>query len=463
MFSDCILRIFSGKCYNRRMTYDLPKSYLDDMKSLLGDEYDAYLSSFDEERTYGLRVNNTRISDEELLIRLGIDAERIPWISNGFYYAEDLHPGRHPYWYAGLYYLQDPSAMTPAEFLPIEENDRVLDTCAAPGGKSTRLADKLHGTGVLVANDISVSRCNALLRNLERSGYGNIYVCSEDTGKLKEHYHNYFDKILVDAPCSGEGMFRKEPSLIKDWLEKGPSYYAPIQKQIAADAVEMLKEGGMMVYSTCTFAPEEDEEVIEYLLGHYDLEVLPLTPYYEGFANGLTEKTYNCARLYPHRLKGEGHFTALLRKKGESPKEVKNGMAGKIPDVIGAFMRDFPLPYENGEIMMRQEKVYLCPYLDHTSGLRLLRSGLYLGDLKKDRFEPSQAYAMCLNGQTVEKKITLPVDDVRVMKYLHGETLQAEHEGKGTVLVTVDGYPLGFAQQSGKQLKNKLGKGWVIH
>ena len=292
----------------------LPEKYINNMKDLLGDEYEEYISSFSEPRLYGLRVNTAKISVEDFLKISPFKLTPIPWISNGFYYSEEDKPAKHPYYFAGLYYLQEPSAMTPAYVLPVESGDKVLDLCAAPGGKSTELGAKLKGTGLLVSNDISASRAKALLKNIEVFGLGNVLVTCEYPEKLKERFSGFFDKILVDAPCSGEGMFRKDSKLIKSWESQGPEYFAPIQKGILKAAADMLKEGGYLLYSTCTFSKEEDEDnIFEFLNEREDFELEHIYEY-EGFVRGYGME--DAIRLFPHHLKGEGHFVALLRKKG---------------------------------------------------------------------------------------------------------------------------------------------------
>lgn len=235
----------------------LPEAFLKEMEQLLGDEYEAYIKSYEEAWKPGLRVNTLKIMPEEFKNLSHLELTPVDWTEKGFYYEDTERPARHPFYYAGLYYLQEPSAMAPAAVLPVEPGDKVLDVCAAPGGKSTELAAKLQGKGMLVSNDISYSRARALLKNLELAGAENISVLSEEPGKLAAVWPEFFDKILVDAPCSGEGMFRREEDMVKDWVSRGPSYYSSIQREILEQAVAMLKPGGMMLYSTCTFSKKK--------------------------------------------------------------------------------------------------------------------------------------------------------------------------------------------------------------
>ena len=272
---------------------NLPESYLKTMKDMLGDDYDAYLESFNDKRLYGLRVNNLKISTEDFLKISPFKLKPIPWIKNGFYYEEDDKPAKHPYYYAGLYYIQEPSAMTPASRLPIEPGDFVLDLCAAPGGKATALGAALNDTGFLLANDISTSRARALLRNLELFGMKNMLVTDEKPAKLAQRFPAFFNKILLDAPCSGEGMFRKEEALAHDWTPEKSAELSDIQKDLVLKAADMLRPGGMLLYSTCTFSPEENEQTIEYLLQEYPEFKICEMEGYEGFADGIQRELKN--------------------------------------------------------------------------------------------------------------------------------------------------------------------------
>ena len=432
----------------------LPDKYIQNMKSLLQDEYESYLESFNIQRMYGLRINTSKISVNDFLKINPFNLTPIPWTNDGFYFSDTDKPSKHPYYYAGLYYLQEPSAMLPAQVLPIDENDIVLDACAAPGGKSSKLANKLNGTGLLISNDISVSRAQVLLKTLESQGVTNSYVLAEDIDKI--NLNNTFDKILIDAPCSGEGMFRKDPELIKSWVEKGNEYYSSLQKKIISKALDLLKDGGKLVYSTCTFSKIENEDIIEYALSICpQLKVLPIKKY-NGFVSGLTESTTNCVRLYPHRIKGEGHFVALLQK-GEQIKKsaISNNVSAILPD--NDFFSNINKKFENYKLVQRENKLYMEPNINiNTSGLRVLRSGLFLGKYKHDKFEPSQALALSLKKNEYKNTVTFNLEDERVIKYLKCETLDVKDKHiNGYVLVCVENYPLGFGKVEKGILKNK--------
>ncbi|MFR1833119.1 MAG: RsmF rRNA methyltransferase first C-terminal domain-containing protein [Lachnospiraceae bacterium] len=472
----------------------LPEEYLQHMKSLLGEkEYLDYIKSFDSKRYQGLRANGIKITPKRLKELAPWELEKIPWIPNGFYYGEDAKPAKDPYYYAGLYYLQEPSAMTPASTLPIHPGDKVLDLCAAPGGKSTELGAKLKGQGILISNDISNSRAKALLKNLELSGISNFCVTSETPEHLSACFPEFFDKILVDAPCSGEGMFRKERDMVKDWMEKGPSHYAKIQKQIVKEAVKMLKPGGYLMYSTCTFSLNEDEGIIKYILEEFpDMSLLSL-PTFEGASRGIG--LTGCLRLFPHKLKGEGHFIALMHKQkplpsaslleeyyagkndksGKEPAEVKQAASTKEEFLqVMEFLSHCRPISENSEakqwdparLLEKNNQIYYLPDgFVRDTGLRFLRTGLFLGELKKDRFEPSQAFAMALRWGQYENELSFSREDDRVLRYLKGETVSLTEKESGTLssgwcLVCVDQFPLGWAKLIGQNLKNKYYAGW---
>ncbi|MBQ7058740.1 MAG: RsmB/NOP family class I SAM-dependent RNA methyltransferase [Firmicutes bacterium] len=467
-----------------------PKQYEENMKALLGEEgFCSYAATFEHPVRSGLRVNTLKITPQEFLERKEKEGKQdlrpVPWCPSGYYYEEETTEySKHPDYAAGLYYLQEPSAMAPAAILPVKEGDHVLDLCAAPGGKSTYLAAKLGSKGVLVSNDISPSRAKALLKNLELTGTMRAVVLSEAPYALSKRFPDQFDKILVDAPCSGEGMFHKEPDIMKNWEQYGNEYYAKLQREILPAAYQMLKPGGMLLYSTCTFHPMEDEQMIlDFTKDHPDMKLLPIRKV-GGMEDGHPEWTDDpsredlrmCARFWPQKLEGQGHFTALLQKEGKP--SGSDAFTMGMTDLRGAFSSSDLKLFENwcqenlkrswqkilpkdGYLSKIGTMLYYSPIPQGSlKGLRVLRCGILLGELKKDRFEPSQAFAMTLTKQDVIKIADLPVGSDSVKRYLKGETLTGEYED-GWNLVLADGYPLGWGKAVRGILKNKYLKGWI--
>ena len=462
----------------------LPENFKMKMKELLGDELDSFLDCYKDRHNAGIRVNTLKLTPERFRQISPVEISPVPWIGNGFYYDENERASKHPYYYAGLYYIQEPSAMTPASLLPVEPGDRVLDLCAAPGGKTTELGAKLKGRGVLVCNDISNSRAKALLKNVELFGIRNAIVISEAPAKLENTFKGYFDKILVDAPCSGEGMFRKSHAIIKNWEQYGTGYYAKLQREILPSAVNMLRPGGYMIYSTCTFSTEEDEGTLAWLLENYpDMHVLETAdisaPGFEGFVHarpeliGAPEEIRGAIRLYPHKIKGEGHFVALLKKDEATdivPHEMDrdDGKTGKACKGISAEAFDFlkrigfEIPADTLEV--RDERLYMMPKgVPDLKGLRIMRSGLLLGEMKKGRFEPSQALASSLASTEYDNIIDLPSDGPDAIRYLKCESIGIPGDTPdGYVLVCCDGFALGWGKAAGGKFKNKYLPGWRI-
>lgn len=495
---------------------DLPQSFLDSMKEILGEDYEAFLAGFDGQRQYGLRVNTLKMNLEEFERIAPFHLKKVPWISNGYFYEAEDMPARHPFYSAGLYYLQEPSAMTPASRLKVQPGERVLDLCAAPGGKATELGAALKGKGLLVANDINTARARALLRNLELFGISNSFVTNEPPHVLAERFPEFFHKIMVDAPCSGEGMFRKNPAVVDSWQEKGPEYFSKLQREIIVQAADMLLPGGTMFYSTCTFSPLENEKTITHLLKERpEMEIIPMEDY-EGFAEGLTSyrgETFDescklCRRIWPHKMSGEGHFMALLHKKGgtaqillneneeadiettgkklkKSSKSKKSGKKTHAASVESAwwerckgltkeqkeaaeeFFSHVNIAYDAGRIDVRGDNLYYIPEPQYDGrGLHFLRNGLFMGEFKKKRFEPSQPFALALRTQDFDQVLDFPGNDERLVRYLRGETLDVsdliagEKKRKGWQLVMVAGHPLGFGKLVNSNLKNKYPTGW---
>ena len=467
---------------------DLPQSFLDSMKEILGEDYEAFLTGFDGQRQYGLRVNTLKMNLEEFERIAPFHLKKVPWISNGYFYEAEDAPAKHPFYSAGLYYLQEPSAMTPASRLKVQPGERVLDLCAAPGGKATELGAALQGEGLLVANDINTARARALLRNLELFGISNSFVTNEPPHVLAERFPEFFHKIMVDAPCSGEGMFRKNPAVVDSWQEKGPEYFSKLQREIIVQAADMLLPGGMMFYSTCTFSPLENEKTITHLLKERpDMEVIPMEDY-EGFAEGLTsyrgevfdESCKLCRRIWPHKMSGEGHFMALLHKKNGTQQQVQQtvsqssiwwekckGLNKEQKAAAEDFFSHVNIAYDEKRIDVRGDNLYYLPAPKYDGrGLHFLRNGLFMGEFKKKRFEPSQPFALALHAQDFDQVLDFPADDERLSRYLRGETLDVsdliagEKKRKGWQLVMVAGHPLGFGKLVNNNLKNKYPAGW---
>ena len=460
----------------------LSPAFLERMQKMLGDEYEDFIKSYEVPRTYGLRVNTAKISCEEFEKIVPFPVTPIPWIPNGYFYPGDVRPSFCPLYQAGLYYLQEPSAMTPASCLPVTPGENVLDLCAAPGGKATALGAMLNGSGLLVANDISSSRTRALLRNIELFGIANAFVTNETPAHLKDRFPEFFHKILLDAPCSGEGMFRKEDALARDWTPEKSDELSVLQKELILQAADMLRPGGQLLYSTCTFAPKEDEGVVSYLLENRpDMKLMEL-PAYEGFAPGVPAwgnddpALSRCVHLFPHKMQGEGHFMALFCKEGRTDLIGQFSYAKPNPDTrkwLELFFQEIGLktlggqPFDWNRVETRKDKVYyLPPVTGDFRGLTFLRNGLYLGDLKKNRFEPSEPFALALRKDDTDGIISLSVNDQRLTRYLKGETLNIEQgeatHTKGWHLLCVEGYPLGFGKLVGNTFKNKYPAGWRV-
>ena len=455
-------------------TTPLHPAFLTRMKEMLGNEYPSFLSSFNAPRTYGLRINTSKITCEDFENLSPFPTRQIPWIKNGYFYDEDIRPSRCPYYQAGLYYLQEPSAMTPASRIPIEPGDRVLDLCAAPGGKATAAGAALQGQGLLVANDISTSRARALLRNLELFGIPNVFVANETPAKLTKAFPEFFDKIILDAPCSGEGMFRKEEALARDWTPEKSQELAAIQRELILQAADMLRPGGQFLYSTCTFAPEENEgSISRFLEKHPEFSIVAVEKK-DGMSAGVPEWISRSAdgightiRLWPHRLKGEGHYLAVLKKAGELPDDYRGGcrsgeqMGLKEKDCKECmeFLDTYFKKKPTGILVKFGDQIYLAPEGSPSlKGLKVLRPGLHLGTVKKNRFEPSHALALASKASDVTYSTDLPSDGAEIRAYLNGQTINREGE-KGWYLITTDGYSIGWGKLAGGIMKNHYPKG----
>lgn len=449
---------------------NLPIAFKEKMEKLLGSEYEDYLASYSLPKYQGLRVNTMKVNiDEWKQINPFEDLEEVPWCKEGYYYTSSK-PAKHPYYHAGLYYIQEPSAMAPGAYIPIEPGDKVLDLCAAPGGKSTQVAAKLNHTGLLVSNDISNSRAKALVKNLENFGVRRMLVVNEAPEKLATVWHEYFDKILIDAPCSGEGMFRKDENAIKSWETHGIDYCTKLQEGILESASHMLNENGMILYSTCTFSPEENECMIDaFLKKHPEFTVVPLQGV-GGIENGIPEKVgadgslKGALRLWPHRMKGEGHFVCLLQKnKGEGRKTKPLENVKRIKDFkeVCDFIQKHTFIDTDAPVVEVNDKIYLvAKETPTTKGIRVMRTGMQIGTIKNKRFEPSHMLAISYPIEMYRDVIELE-DDEQAMRYLKGETLLIEAK-KGYHVVAKDGFPLGFVKSQNGMLKNQYPPSWRV-
>lgn len=435
----------------------LPAAFLSRMRRLLGDEFDAFLASYALPRNAGLRLNPRKRKSP-----LPFCGEPVLWEPNGYYYDPVLRPGLHPFHDAGLYYLQEPSAMAPAGLLCVQPGERVLDLCAAPGGKSTQLAAAMDGQGLLICNEIHPKRARVLASNIERMGIGNALVLSEHPAKLAERFPQYFDRILVDAPCSGEGMFRKEDAAVNDWSEEVVCMCAARQREILNSAAAMLRPGGRLVYSTCTFSPEENEGVISaFLHTHPDFSVVPCSaPYFDrgrpDWINAPADGIEHTLRLFPHKLRGEGHFAALLERRADGDGlESALQRPEHLPDEIHAFLREYGIELDGIPVSFGETWFIAPQELPDLRGLRVLRAGLELGETRKGRFVPAHALALWL--RSFPNTADFPADGKEIAAFLRGETLR--DKARGWTLVTADGYAIGWARGADGILKNHYPKG----
>lgn len=478
---------------------NLPIEFEKKMKAFLGNEWEEFLYSYDNNRFQALRFNTLKVGknksvEEEIagiMDKLCIPMDKkVTWANDAYYYDEEKRPGKHPYHEMGLYYIQEPSAMSAAALLAPKPGMRVLDLCAAPGGKSTQLATYLGDSGLLVSNEINTQRSRILSQNIERMGIKNAIVTNEDSFVLASHFPSFFNAIQVDAPCSGEGMFRKLPEAVNEWSPQNVEICAARQKEILDNAATMLKAGGTIVYSTCTFSKEENEDVIEYFLQeHPDFTVEKLE------------------RFWPHKQDGEGHFVAKLVRRGsvnefDADYEVCEENCNKVEDtglkddrktkknknnknrknetktaltkenmkLLSEFLdetvsEDMAAWIKNARLVMFGEQLYRLPDMEvDIKGLKVQRAGLHVGEFKKQRFEPSHSLALALKYSEAKNVVKLTCDDPQTTGFFNGQSVmlsdgQAAECKKGWALVCVDGYPAGWGKVNGAQVKNHYPKG----
>lgn len=474
---------------------NLPIEFENKMKAFLGNEWDDFLYSYDNNRFQALRFNTLKVQSPEERMRilkvLGISPDKkVSWADEAYYFDENVRPGKHPYHEMGLYYIQEPSAMSAAALLAPKPGMRVLDLCAAPGGKSTQLATYLGDSGLLVSNEINTQRSRILSQNIERMGIKNAIVTNEDSFVLASHFPGFFNAIQVDAPCSGEGMFRKLPEAIEQWSMENVAICAARQKEILDNAAVMLKPGGVIVYSTCTFSKEENEDVIEYFLErHPDFTLEEME------------------RFWPHKVDGEGHFVAKLVRRGsvnefDAGYDVCEDSCNKVEDtglkadrktkknknsknrknetkpaltkenmkLLTEFLdetisEDMAAWIKNSRLVMFGEQLYRLPDMEvDIKGLKVQRAGLHIGEFKKQRFEPSHSLALALKLSEAKNVVKLTWDDPQTTGFFNGQSVVLSDEQtaeckKGWALVCVDGYTAGWGKVNGTQVKNHYPKG----
>lgn len=472
----------------------LPQDFMIRMQDMLGEAYPAFLRSYEEEKVQALRVNALKGTREEFLKKMPVvNLREVPWEENGFYYNEslDFMPGKNPFHEAGVYYIQEPSAMAPATYLDAQPGECVLDLCAAPGGKTTQIASSMNNQGILVCNEIHPTRAKILSENVERMGIRNAIVTNETPQRLVEAFGAYFDRVLVDAPCSGEGMFRKNEAACNEWSLENVQICAKRQNEILDCADRLLRPGGRLVYATCTFAPAENEgSIMRFLERHPEYQVLdrykyngmsagvPLWAYYDtNYQDSRNiNKTGNyCAiertiRLFPHLIQGEGHFLAVLQKPGKKLSESRefpaNGLQKGIPiREVKEFLQfqketlKIDLTAEGRESLLNfGNQLYLMPReMPSINGLKVQRAGLHLGTFKKNRFEPSHALALALKKEQVQRTMELEKDKI-AKDYLSGMTLNYCGEN-GWYLITFQGYSIGWGKLTKEVMKNHYPKG----
>lgn len=452
----------------------LPIKFQERMQKMLGEEYEAFLQGYDKPRFHALRRNPLKIEKEQFQELVPFKLKEVPWTEHGYYYENTDQPGKHPFHEAGIYYIQEPSAMSVVEYLEVKPGEQVLDLCAAPGGKTTQIAGFMKGEGLLVCNEIHPQRAKILSENIERLGVKNALVTNETPQRLSAVFPGFFDKILVDAPCSGEGMFRKNEEALTEWSLENVQMCAERQDEILEEAAKMLKPGGRICYSTCTFAPAENEDCMaRFVTKHPQFHLVEVEKkgtmsagnpcYAQTKVEGL-EKTI---RLWPHKLDGEGHFIAVLEKEGVletdykpmSRNDSEKPLKEKDCQEYLEFEKEFLKVKQGKEVFLFGEQLYAMPEnMPGLKGLKVVRPGLHLGTLKKKRFEPSHALALSLKPEEVKYSWDLKSDSLEIKQYLSGQTFPAEGE-KGWYLITVEGYSIGWGKLAGGVMKNHYPKG----
>lgn len=443
----------------------LPDNFLETMKETLKDDYDSYLEYLDKTPFRGLRVNSLKVDVDFIRKNIGFDTKPTPFCKEGFYIDNELKGvGNHPYHHCGAIYLQEPSAMSAVTALDVQKGDKVLDLCAAPGGKSTQIAAELDGTGLLWSNEYVASRAKILCSNLERCGVKNAVVSNADTKDISDNLKGFFDKVLVDAPCSGEGMIRREPNAILEWKIENRKMCADRQIEILQNAAKCLKNDGILVYSTCTLSLEENELTVEkFLKLHPEFELVDINAKFGH--NGYTYFTDNKDLQKTRRILfvdgGEGHFVAKFKKHSFEECNVTDfKIKLKENKVFNEFyLNNFNDSAEN--IYENNNKIYLLPnFYPQTTKIKILKAGVRAGEIVKNRFVPSHELYMSKKITDIKSVENLSCDDNRINEFLHG--LEIDCDKKGYTAVAVDNMITGFGKASNGKLKNHYPKGLRI-
>lgn len=428
----------------------LPQDFIDKYSHLLGQEAQAFFESFEQPAISGFRTNP--LKENQLAFDNPIPA--MPWS----YYGKVS--GKSPEHVTGLVYSQEPAAQVVGQVASPEKGMKVLDLAAAPGGKSTHLLSYLDNTGLLVSNEISSKRAKILAENIERFGARNVVVTNESADRLAKVFPAYFDMIVLDAPCSGEGMFRKDPDAIQYWSKDYPSQCASLQREILEAALTMLAPDGQLIYSTCTWSPEENEEIVTWLLENYELELVDI-PKINGMVEGIGYP--QTARMYPHHFSGEGQFVAKFKFLGEAKqKKLKPGKSN-LNREQQTLWKEFEQKHLKvsltGLLQVFGDNLYLLPDgLPDLSKVKIARNGLHLGTFKKKRFEPSFALGLALHSTEVKNRVDISLDDFPA--YVAGQTVAVSKDlPNGWYQVAVQGNGLGFAKIVSGTLKNAFPKG----
>ncbi len=459
---------------------ELPQAYLERMHLFLGDEFESFLATYQQKSLAGLRVNTLKISPDEFHRITPFQLQGLEWCPSGFVVHGDGRPGKHPYHAAGLYYLQEPSAMAVVEVLDPQPGEKVLDLAAAPGGKATHIAARLQGRGILVANEIHPGRVRELAQNLERCGARNAIILNETPQRLADYFGAYFDRVLLDAPCSGEGMFRRSKLARQEWSEEAVHSCAIRQKGLLPQAARLVRPGGRLVYSTCTFSVEENEEVIwSFLKEHPEFELIERTnrfPFADAWGDDSDNplKGKGIYRILPHQHVGEGHFIAgLHRITGGEWREIPpyrpKTLSNRDSQRVKQLMEDIcTFPFDPLRLSIEGDAVYFIPpSATQLSGLRVHRPGWWIGTLKKDRFVPAHSLALGLPIANLHKYLSFPAEHPQILAYLHGESFGPDpfpaNLMDGWLVVCVDGFPLGLGKLSKGVLKNAYPHGlrWI--